>query len=99
MLWPPIPFPATSNSWSPTHGAGALAITESSMTYTKKKGTSWSRPLNAARRAPTNHNPTCSEDEEEFDEPGYSCPVCPRSFSFFSSLNDHMAQSDRKSVV
>jgi DNA-directed RNA polymerase subunit N (RpoN/RPB10) len=31
-------------------------------------------------------------DDDEFDDPGYTCPVCRRSFHAFSSLDDHMVQ-------
>lgn len=33
-------------------------------------------------------------DDDEFDEPGYTCPVCRRSFNSFSSLDDHMLQHE-----
>lgn len=31
-------------------------------------------------------------DDDEQDEPEYHCHICRRSFSSFSSLDDHMAE-------
>lgn len=33
-------------------------------------------------------------DEDEFDEPGYGCPHCARSFHSFARLDSHMAEHE-----